>query len=84
VSPVAKPPSWLEVLAALAVIESWVAGQLAALKARFPNQSDLIDRLAAMLAITSASLGAIRSVVTELQALGGGSGPVEHDPVDTA
>lgn len=83
-SPAAKPPSWLEVLAALAVIEAWVQGQLAALKLRYPGQAELLDKLAAMLAITSASLGALRAVVTELQALVGGSGPVDHDPVDTA
>jgi hypothetical protein len=84
VTPVAKPPSWIEVLAALALIEAWVRGTLLLLKERFPAQADLLDKLSATLAITSASLGALRAVVTELQVLVGGEGPVDHDPVDHA
>lgn len=79
-----RPPSWLEVLGALAVIESWLSANLAWLKERWTGDPAVIARLEEALAIKARSLEALHVLVAEVEVLLAGEGPVKHDPVDLA
>ena len=77
-------PTWAQVLAAVAVIEAFIQSQLTLLKERFPDHAALINQVAAILAISTASMAALKVLLAEIEVLVAGSGPVDHDPVDLA
>ena len=79
-----KPPTWIEVLGALALIEAWLELQVAWLRERWTGDPEVLDRLAEMLKVKKHTLESLTAVVMELQTLVAGAGPVEHDPVDFA
>lgn len=83
-APIAKPPGWVEVLGALAVLEAWARGQLVWLREHNLGDPETLDRLMDLLRTKERLLATLTLVAVELQVLGAGEGPVEHDPVDLA
>ncbi len=83
-TPVTKPPGWVEVLAAVAVLEAWVRAQIAWLREKGIGDPETLDRLEDMLRAKERLVSTLMLVAVELQVLGAGEGPVEHDPVDFA
>ncbi len=79
-----RPPSWLEVLGAITLIEAWLRAQLAWLKERWTGDPAVLERLEALLDAKVQTLEALRAIVGEVQVLLAGAGPVDHDPVDFA
>ena len=81
---VAKPPGWVEVLGALAVLEAWALAQIEWLRERGLGSPETLDRLEDLLKAKERAISTLMLVAVELQVLGAGEGPVEHDPVDHA
>jgi len=81
---VTRPPSWLEGLGAITLIEAWLRAQLAWLKERWTGDPAVLDRLESLLDAKVQTLEALRAIVGEVQVLLAGAGPVDHDPVDWA
>lgn len=77
-------PTWAELLAAIAVLEAWLAAKVAELKEKYPDQQELWLRIEGLLNAKERTLATLLSIAEELQVLSGGKGPVSHDPVDLA
>jgi hypothetical protein len=77
-------PSWGELLTAIATVEEWLLAKIAEIRLKFPGHDDVLGRLEDILKAKQRTLEALLAIGTELQALSGGQGPVDHDPVDWA
>ena len=79
-----RPPSWQEFLAAISTVEEWLLAKIAEVREKFPGHEDVLGRLEEALRAKQRTMEVLIAIGTELQALSGGRGPVEHDPVDWA
>lgn len=79
-----RVPTWLEFLAAIATVEEWLLAKIAEVRAKFPGHEDVLGRLEEALRGKQRTIEVLVAIGTELQALSGGRGPVDHDPVDWA
>ncbi len=79
-----RVPSWGELLTAIATVEEWLLAKVAEIREKFPGHDDILARLEDALRAKQRTLEALLAIGTELQALSGGRGPVDHDPVDWA
>ena len=79
-----RPPSWLEFLAAISTVEEWLLAKIAEIREKYPGHEDILAQLEDALKAKQRTIEVLVSIGTELQALAGGRGPVEHDPVDWA
>ncbi len=77
-------PTWQEFLAAVSVVEEWILAKIAWIRENYPEHTEILDRLEDALRAKERTLMALIAIGTELQALSGGQGPVDHDPVDWA
>lgn len=77
-------PTLAEFMAALLVVEGFLLAKVDELRAKFPEYSADLDRLVDYLKVHGRTLETLTLVAKELQVLGAGEGPVEHDPVDLA
>lgn len=79
-----KVPSLADFVSALVTVKEYLMEQLRELSARFPDQAERLQKVAEFLASKGDTLEALNVVLQEIQALGGGPGPVVHDDVDLA